>query len=38
MLDQTIKETYLTDIAIPNSHILHSTVTEKLQKYADLKE
>jgi len=26
------------DVAIPNSHNLHCTVTEKLQKYADLKE
>jgi hypothetical protein len=24
--------------AIPNSHILHSTITERLQKYTDLKE
>ena len=38
MLDQTIKEAYLTDVAIPNGHSLYSTVTEKLQKYADLKE
>ena len=25
-------------ITIPNSHKLHSTITERLQKYADLKE
>ena len=35
-LDKTIK--YLTYVAIPNSHNLHSTITEKLQKYTDLKE
>jgi hypothetical protein len=28
----------LIDVATPNSHTLHSTVTEKLQKYTDLKE
>jgi hypothetical protein len=38
MLDQTIKEAHLTDAANPNIHNLHSTVTEELQKYADLKE
>jgi hypothetical protein len=26
------------DVAIPTSHKLHCTVSEKLQKYADLKE
>jgi hypothetical protein len=34
----TIKETYFTDVANPSSHNLHSTMIEKLQKYADLKE
>jgi hypothetical protein len=29
---------YIVDTAIPNSHALHSTITEKLQKYTDLKE
>jgi hypothetical protein len=38
MLDQTFKETHLTAVAVPSSHSLHSAVTEKLQKYADLKE
>jgi hypothetical protein len=38
MLHKTIKTTYSVDIAIPNSHNLHSTITEKLQKYTDLKE
>jgi len=28
---------YLIDVAIPNSHDLHSTITEKLQKYTDIK-
>jgi hypothetical protein len=37
-LDKTIKEAYLIVVAIPNSHSLHSTITEKLQKYTDLKE
>jgi hypothetical protein len=37
ILDKTIKELYLTDTAIPNSHNLHSTITE-LQKYTALKE
>ena len=35
MLDQTIQEAYATDVANPNSHNLHSTITEKLQKSAD---
>jgi hypothetical protein len=26
------------DVAIPNSHNLHSSITEKLQKYTDLKK
>jgi hypothetical protein len=38
ILDKTIKEAYLIVVAIPNSHSLHSTITEKLQKYTDLKE
>ena len=36
--DKTIKEAYLIDVAIPNSHNLHNTIIEKLQKYIDLKE
>lgn len=27
------KEAYLTGVAIPNSHNLHSTITKKIQKY-----
>jgi len=38
MCEQTTKEAYLIDAVIPNSHNLHSTITKKLQKYADLKE
>jgi hypothetical protein len=36
--DKTIKQAYLTDAATLNSHILHSTLTEKLHKPTDLKE
>jgi hypothetical protein len=36
--DKTIKEAYLIDVAIPNSHDLICTVTKKLQKYTDVKE
>jgi hypothetical protein len=38
MLDKTVKEAHSIDAAIPNSHSLHCTITEKLQKYTDLKE
>ena len=38
MLDKNIKEAYVIDVAIPNSHHLYSTIIEKLQKYADLQE
>jgi hypothetical protein len=31
MLDKTNNEEYLMNVAIPSSHKLHSTVTEKLQ-------
>jgi hypothetical protein len=37
MLENTIKIAYLIYIAVPNSHNLHSTITEKLQKYTDIK-
>jgi hypothetical protein len=36
--DKTIKQVCLKDTAISNSHNLHSTITEKLQKYTALKE
>jgi len=38
ILDKTNKEAYLIDVAVPNSHNLHNTITEKLQKYTDLKD
>jgi len=38
ILEKTIKEAYFIDVAILNSQNLHSTITEKLQKYTDLKE
>jgi hypothetical protein len=37
ILDKTIKAAHSIDTAIPNSHNFHSTITEKLQKYTDLK-
>jgi hypothetical protein len=37
MLKKAIKMTYLIDVAVPNSHDHHSTITEKLQKYTDIK-
>jgi len=38
MCEKTTKEAYLVDAVIHNSHNLHSTITQKLQKYTDLKE
>jgi len=35
LLDELIKEAYLTDAAIPDSHNLYSTITERLQKYTE---
>jgi predicted nucleic acid-binding protein len=32
IFDKAIKEAHLTDVAIPNSHNLHSTITERLQE------
>jgi hypothetical protein len=37
MFDKTVKEVHLIRVAIPNNHNLHSTITEKLQKYTDMK-
>ena len=37
MLDVTAKEAHSVDAAIPNSHNLHSTITERLQQYRDWK-
>jgi hypothetical protein len=36
--DKTIKEAHSIYAAIHNSHNLHSTITEKVQKYTVLKE
>ena len=38
MLDNIIKEAYFIDVAIPNSHTLHSATTGKFQKYTGFKE
>jgi hypothetical protein len=38
MLDKTIKEAYLINVAIPKSHNLFSTIIQKLQKYTNLQE
>jgi len=38
MLDKTIKAAHSVDAAIPNSDKLHSTITEKLQVYTDLRQ
>ena len=38
IFDKTIKETYLIDATILNSHNLHSTITENLQKYTEVKQ
>jgi hypothetical protein len=38
MLGKTVKQAHSVDVAIPNSHSLHSTITEKLQKCTDWKE
>ena len=38
MCEKTTKEAYLIDAVIPNSHILHNTITKKLQKDTNLKE
>ena len=38
MLDKTFKETCLIDVEIPDSQNLHSTITEKVPNYTDLKE
>jgi hypothetical protein len=38
MLDKTIKEVDSVDATIPKNGELHSTITEKLQEYTDLKQ
>jgi len=37
-VDRAIKESYLIDLSILNSHSLYSTITGKLKKYTDIKE
>ena len=32
LLDKTIKETYSVDVAVSNSHTIHSAITKKFQK------
>lgn len=36
--DKTNKITYLIDIAVPNTHNLQKTITEKISKYTELKD
>ena len=38
VLKVTIKQAYLADVGIPNANKPRSTITERLQKYTDLKE
>jgi hypothetical protein len=38
VFDKTIKEACLIDLEIPDNQNLHSTNTEKVPKYTDLKE
>ena len=38
ILHTSIKEPHFIDTAIPNSHSLHSAITQKLHKYTDLTE
>jgi hypothetical protein len=38
ILDKIIEDALLINIAISSTQSLHSTITEKLQKYTDLKE
>jgi len=36
--DKTIKDEYVIDAEVPNSHNLYNTIIDKPQKYTDLKE
>lgn len=36
ILNKTIREAYLRDVTPPNSHNLHSTITERIHRYTDL--
>jgi len=35
--NETIREAYLLDVAVPKSHNLHRAITEKPQQYTDLR-
>jgi hypothetical protein len=36
--DKTIKDVYVIDAEVPNSHSLYSTIIDKPKKHTDLKE
>ena len=38
MIDKNVKELYVTAAATTNSHNQYSTITDRLQKYTELKE
>lgn len=38
MIDKINKHAYLIDIAVPNTHNIQKTITEKINKYTELKE
>ena len=38
LLDKTNKTAYLIDIAVPNTHNIQKTISEKIHKYSELKE
>ncbi|KAG6462064.1 hypothetical protein O3G_MSEX013040 [Manduca sexta] len=38
LIDKVKKEIYIIDIAVPNTHNIQKTITEKIHKYTELKE
>jgi hypothetical protein len=38
MFNKTIKGALLIDVVIPDSHNMHSTITDNLQQYTDEKK
>ncbi|KAL0882135.1 hypothetical protein ABMA27_000695 [Loxostege sticticalis] len=38
LIDKQNKLVYMIDVAVPNTHNLHKTITEKIHKYTELKE
>ncbi|KAL0822073.1 hypothetical protein ABMA28_005438 [Loxostege sticticalis] len=38
LIDKQNKQVYIIDVAVPNTHNLHKTITEKIHKYTELKE